>query len=146
MAEGNNRPRPQEGPLQQHPPQSRQDTTQQEQHSSGNEPLGGGGKGQYLIPHTKLLGARKKLWGSGLEATGGSAGPRKWPLTWSTGPGSSQELQHSAHSTALTESTNPKELTIVVFHFIAKISTINLTTEKISVSPASYSASLRKHK
>lgn len=72
------------------------------------------------------------------------AGPRKWPLTWSTGSGSSQEPQHSAHSTALTESTNPKTPTIVLFHFIAEIPTINLTTEKVSVSPASYSVSLRK--
>lgn len=71
-------------------------------------------------------------------------GPRKWPLTGSAGPGSSQEPQHSAHSTALTESTNSKKLTNVLFHFIAKIPNINLTTGEVSVSPASYSVSLRK--
>lgn len=70
--------------------------------------------------------------------------PRKWPLTWSTGPGSGQEPEHSAHSTALTESKNPKKPTIILFHFIAKIPTINLTTKEVSVSPASYSVSLRK--
>lgn len=57
---------------------------------------------------------------------------------------SSQEPQHSAQSTALTESTNTKKLTIALLHFIAKIPTINLTTEEVSVSPASYSVSLRK--
>lgn len=71
-------------------------------------------------------------------------GPRKWPLTWSTGPDSSQELQHSADSTALTEGTNQTKLTVVLFHFIVEIPTINLTTEEVSVSPASYSVSLRK--
>lgn len=44
--------------------------------------------------------------------------------------------QHSQHNT--------KKLTIALFHFIAEIPTINLTTEEVSVSPASYSVSLRK--
>lgn len=61
-------------------------------------------------------------------------------------PGNGPSHGAQDQAAALTESTNPKELTIVLFHFIAKISTINLTTEKVSVSPASYSVSLRKHK
>lgn len=55
-----------------------------------------------------------------------------------------REPESSAHSKAHAESTNPKKSTNVLFHFIAKILTINLTREEVSVSPASYSVSLRR--
>lgn len=52
--------------------------------------------------------------------------------------------QSSAQQNPHHRNHKPEEINKCTFHFIAEIPTINLTREEVSLSPASYSVSLRK--